>query len=148
MVEVVNSVSVIQSSAAKPGNTSKGAVASPSSAPVAAESSAQATPQAFVNSTIRVDNLQNVVILEYRSAQTGEVLTQYPSQSQIETFKEAERLAAQAAQNHTAPPPDTAPPPAAPQQVTVAATDNSSGADAPAPAPESGDAVAATSVIA
>ena len=42
----------------------------------------------FVSSSIRVDNLQNVAILEYRS-ETGEVVQQYPAQSQIDAFKRA-----------------------------------------------------------
>ena len=45
----------------------------------------------FVSSSIRVDNLQNVAILEYRS-ETGEVVQQYPTQSQIDAFKRAAAL--------------------------------------------------------
>ncbi len=46
-------------------------------------------PANFVSSRIRVDNLQNVAILEYRSSRTGEVVRQYPTQSQIQAFKRA-----------------------------------------------------------
>jgi hypothetical protein len=48
----------------------------------------------FVSSNIRMDNLQNVAILEYRSSKTGEVIQQYPNQAHIQAFKQAEKLAA------------------------------------------------------
>lgn len=47
--------------------------------------------QGFVTSYIRVDNQQNVAILEYRS-ENGEVKEQYPSKKGIEAFRQAERL--------------------------------------------------------
>ncbi len=40
----------------------------------------------YVTSRIRIDNLQDVAILEYRS-ETGEVKDQFPTQKQIEAFK-------------------------------------------------------------
>lgn len=53
---------------------------------------AQTAPdQGFVSSSIRVDNLQNVAILEYRS-EKGEIIQQYPTQSQIDAFKRAASL--------------------------------------------------------
>jgi hypothetical protein len=45
----------------------------------------------IVTSRIRVDNLQNVAILEYISSQ-GQVVQQYPSPAQIRAFKRAEQL--------------------------------------------------------
>lgn len=45
-----------------------------------------------VSSHIRVDNIQNVTILEYVSSKTGEVVQQYPTQAQINAFKRAESL--------------------------------------------------------
>ena len=48
----------------------------------------------YTSSSIRVDNLQDVAILEYRS-ETGEVKEQYPTQKQIAAFKTAQRLEAQ-----------------------------------------------------
>lgn len=82
MVDVISAVSG-QSSTLRLGSQS--ANASPPSEP-AARASAE-----LVSSHIRVDNLQNVAILEYRSSQTGEVVRQYPSQSQIDAFRRAER---------------------------------------------------------
>jgi hypothetical protein len=45
----------------------------------------------FAMSRIRVDNLQNIAILEVISEE-GDVIRQYPSESQIKAFKRAERL--------------------------------------------------------
>ena len=56
--------------------------------PAPAESVQKRSGGGFVSSSIRVDNLQNVAILEYRS-ETGEVVQQYPAQSQIDAFKRA-----------------------------------------------------------
>ncbi|MCK4945835.1 MAG: hypothetical protein KAS59_06190 [Alphaproteobacteria bacterium] len=56
------------------------------------ENSLQIADIDFVISSIRVDNLQNVAILEYRSGKTGEVMQQFPTQVQIEAFKRAEQL--------------------------------------------------------
>lgn len=46
----------------------------------------------YVTSRIRVDSLQNVAILEYRSFDTGEILRQYPTEGQIQAFKRAQAL--------------------------------------------------------
>ena len=56
------------------------------------ENSFQSPDVDFVISSIRVDNLQNVAILEYRSGKTGEVMQQFPTQTQIEAFKRAEQI--------------------------------------------------------
>lgn len=61
------------------------------SSPPPAEVVSRSSDQDFVSSYIRVDNLQNVAILEYRS-ETGEVKEQYPNPKQIEAFRQAERL--------------------------------------------------------
>lgn len=45
----------------------------------------------FATSRIRVDNLQNIAILEVIS-EDGDVIRQYPSESQIKAFKRAESL--------------------------------------------------------
>jgi hypothetical protein len=45
---------------------------------------------------IRVDNLQNAVLIEERSSKTGEVLWQFPTEAQIEAFHQAARLETQA----------------------------------------------------
>jgi len=89
MVDVISAVSG-QSSTLRLG--SQGAATSPPSEP-ATQASAE-----LVSSHIRVDNLQNVAILEYRSSRTGEVVRQYPTQSQIDAFRRAER-------SNTGPPP-------------------------------------------
>ena len=44
----------------------------------------------FVSSSVRMDNLQNAAILEYRSSKTGEIIRQYPTQAQIQAFKRAQ----------------------------------------------------------
>ena len=59
-----------------------------------AESAQTAPGQGFVSSSIRIDNLQNVAILEYRS-EKGEIIQQYPTQSQIDAFKRAADLQSQ-----------------------------------------------------
>ena len=46
---------------------------------------------AFINSRVRVDNLLNVAILEYRNS-GGEVIRQYPSKSQLRGYERAAQL--------------------------------------------------------
>lgn len=58
----------------------------------AAPPSQIAAPSNFVSSRVRVDNLQNVAILEYRSSE-GDVVRQYPTEAQIQAFKRAEHIA-------------------------------------------------------
>lgn len=131
MVDAVNIVSV-------QNNTSRLSSQRPSvfvpvtlSAPVQLE---------FTTSHIRVDNLQNVAILEYLSS-NGEVVRQYPSQAQISAFKRAEQLQTvpqsspdtdSAPQIATAEPPADAPapPPAAPSAPSPSV---SGGTASPAP---------------
>ena len=60
----------------------------------AAPASQIAAPSNFVSSRVRVDNLQNVAILEYRSSE-GDVVRQYPTEAQIQAFKRAEHIAQQ-----------------------------------------------------
>lgn len=48
----------------------------------------------FVTSRIRVDNLLNVAILEYRSSDTGEVIRQYPTDPQMRAIQRAAQLEA------------------------------------------------------
>lgn len=82
---MVDAVNMLTQQGASPRVSSPGASRS---APVEA---AVNTKQGFVSSAIRMDNLQNVAILEYRS-DNGEVVAQYPTQAQIDSFKSAERL--------------------------------------------------------
>lgn len=98
MVEVVGSVTPTQSTTLKQSAQSASVSATVQSAPAPA-----AQEQAFVSSSIRVDNLQNVAILEYRSSETGEVVQQYPNQSQIDAFKRAEHLSEKSKQAAAAP---------------------------------------------
>lgn len=44
----------------------------------------------FVSSRIRVDNLLDLAILEFRSGDTGDVIRQYPTESQIRAFQRAD----------------------------------------------------------
>lgn len=123
---MVDSINIISSQ----GNTSRHAPqALAASAPVAAETPVQ---REFITSHIRVDNLQNVAILEYLSSATGEVVRQYPSQSQISAFKRAEQLQTESRhvpstplpQATTAPTITVAAPPPAPDAAPVASGNN------------------------
>jgi hypothetical protein len=58
----------------------------------AAPAAAVANPSNFISSRVRVDNLVNVAILEYRNSD-GAVVRQYPTPAQIQAFKRAEHLA-------------------------------------------------------
>lgn len=71
---------------------------SPQSDNAASSSEQIAAPSNFVSSRVRVDNLQNVAILEYRSSE-GDVVRQYPTEAQIQAFKRAERIAAHREEN-------------------------------------------------
>jgi len=83
--------------------------------------------QSFVSSSIRVDNLQNVAILEYRS-EAGEVVQQYPTQSQIEAFKNAARL--QTEHEGSQQPVEVKAPPSREAAHTPVASDKNSGGSA------------------
>lgn len=84
MVEAVGTVSM-QVAAAK--TTAR----SSASATVTSSGASSSSGDTFVSSAIRVDNLQNVAILEYRSSD-GEVVQQYPTQTQIDAFTRARAL--------------------------------------------------------
>lgn len=62
--------------------------AQPVSAP---EVSGRVRNESFISSRIRVDNLLDLAILEYRS-QEGEVIRQFPTQGQIQAFQRAAEL--------------------------------------------------------
>lgn len=49
----------------------------------------------MVTPRIRVDNEVDLAILEYRSNKTGEVKRQFPSEAEVEAFKNAERISKQ-----------------------------------------------------
>lgn len=51
----------------------------------------------FVSSRIRVDNLLDIAILEYRDGGSGEVIRQYPSEFQIRGYQRAQELQAEKA---------------------------------------------------
>lgn len=55
-------------------------------------SSSTASRNAFLVSRIRMDNLQNVAIIEVRTRDTGEVVNQYPTEDQIRAIKRAAEL--------------------------------------------------------
>lgn len=132
MEQMVDTVKTVTLQASPPKVNVREKVPASSVAPVAAASD----DAGFVSSSIRVDNLQNVAILEYRSAE-GEVLQQYPSQQQIEAFQRAralERRVAEAAEATPAP---------AQQETTIVAADSAPVAEA---APAAAD-TSTTSVI-
>ena len=92
------------------------------------------TPQAisapeFATSRIRVDNLQNIAILEVISEE-GDVIRQYPSESQIKAFKRAESLIP--ASDNTAPE-TTADTAKRANGFSVSSPDETGAAPAPAP---------------
>lgn len=86
MVDAVSTLSV-QSYSARSFSPSVSAYAAAAIAP-----SVNDTGE-YLASRIRVDNLQNRAILEYRSTKTGEVVQQYPTEYQIRAFQQAERAA-------------------------------------------------------
>ncbi len=55
-------------------------------------SSSLGSRNAFLVSRIRMDNLQNVAIIEVRARDTGEVVNQYPTEEQIRAIKRAAEL--------------------------------------------------------
>lgn len=57
----------------------------------APEVSGSVRNESFISSRIRVDNLLDLAILEYRS-QEGEVIRQFPTQGQIQAFQRAAEL--------------------------------------------------------
>lgn len=97
---------------------SQASVTSPvtrSEAVVASSESAQQKAGNFVTSSIRIDNLQNFAVLEYRN-QAGKVVEQYPTQTQIDAFKSAQRLLEKRPEG-VAPEPQTAAAPKARKDV-------------------------------
>lgn len=131
MVDAVNSLP-LQSTAPR---------SQPPAAPVTSSSeSVQSSSPEFVSSNIRVDNLQNVAILEYRSSKTGEIVRQYPTQQQISAFKRAQHASVEA-------PKPEAHAPAAPEHTAQAAP--APAPSTPAPAAEStGGDTGTTSILA
>ena len=119
-------------------------VASFAAAPVAAEASSKVY---FNSSRIRMDNLLDLAIIEVRASETGDVVRQYPTESQIRAFQRASELDTRQAdashaqaqqeallqQAETAVPVSTAPAPSTPTP-----------APAPAPAPQVSTAPAPT----
>ncbi len=128
MVDAVSIVSV-QGTALRLGSQGGSASAAP---PVPAAP----VEEGFISSHIRIDNLQNVAILEYVSSKTGEVVRQYPSQAQINAFKRAQSLQAEAPEARAIE--SGSPPPAAPRHTTESAPQS----QAPAPAPHQAQAAA------
>lgn len=90
MLDAVNNLT-LQSSTASSGTRGVAAVAAPEAD--------QRKAGNFVTSSIRVDNLQNFAILEYRN-QSGQVVKQYPTQAQIDAFKNAQRLLEKRIESH------------------------------------------------
>jgi hypothetical protein len=88
----------------------------------------------FVASRIRVDNLQNVAILEYRSGRTGEVVRQYPTQVQIQAFHQAEHIRETVRQQHAALAPATTTPSEGSDSLHIAASSASVPVSTPASA--------------
>ncbi len=69
-----------------------------------ARSSASSTPRVqaselFVSSRIRVDNELDMAIIEIRSQETGDIIRQYPTESQIRAFVRASEIQARDAES-------------------------------------------------
>ena len=47
---------------------------------------------------MRVDNILNLAIIEYRSSETGDVINQYPTEAQIQAFSRAAETEVEAPQ--------------------------------------------------
>lgn len=75
-------------------SVSQGAVAASYAAAPAVESSSRY----YISSRIRVDNLLDLAILEFRASETGDVVRQYPTESQIRAFQRASELDARRAE--------------------------------------------------
>lgn len=107
----------------------------------------------FISSRIRVDTELDKAILEFRSSETGDVIRQYPTESQIRAFqrasqiaaeKEAVALSSQGAQVEQQPSlADTH----QPAPVAAAASVETGGAVAPTSPSSAGEATAAQSVL-
>lgn len=143
---MVDAVSTLISQSAAPRSQPQN-----TAAPVSAEPVQSASPD-LVISNIRVDNLQNVAILEYRSAKTGDVLRQYPTQGQINAFKRAEQLQTEADQEGHHGVSSVSQPPqqqgGETQSVKAAPAPSAAPvAEAAAPAPSSGSAESTQSVV-
>lgn len=86
--EMIGSVATSHSSAIAPR------VPSPVMSAVASAPQASSMGQSVVSSRIRVDTLLDLAILEFRSASTGEVVRQYPTEPQIRAIQRAAQLEA------------------------------------------------------
>lgn len=86
MIEAV-STSPVQSGSLRP--SSQNGALSP-----AVEAAVQADAF-FISSRIRVDTELDKAILEFRSSETGDVIRQYPTESQIRAFQRASQIAAE-----------------------------------------------------
>lgn len=85
---MIGSVATSHSSAIAPR------VPSPVMSAVASAPQASSMGQSVVSSRIRVDTLLDLAILEFRSASTGEVVRQYPTEPQIRAIQRAAQLEA------------------------------------------------------
>jgi len=94
---------------------------------------------------VRMDNHLDMAILEQRSAETGEVVRQYPSEAQIRAFQRAAELEARSQKEIQ----QSAPAPV--REVQAPVVESAPSAPAPAPAREapapSADAAASQSII-
>jgi hypothetical protein len=103
MIDTVGTLSVTSSSARQ----APVAVVAAAAASAAASAASGGDSGGASYAMIRVDNLQNAVILEYRSSRTGEVVWQYPTESQIQAFHRAARTLSHA--HESQPQPQTSP---------------------------------------
>ncbi len=83
MVDAINTLSATQTQSRN----------EPVTEPVSRIEIEPALPQnSFTTSSIRVDNLLDLAILEFRASDTGDILRQYPTEQQLQSFQRAAQL--------------------------------------------------------
>lgn len=128
MIDAVSNVSV------NVGAAQKSASRTAAPAVMTKEATPAPQPPSVGSFHIRMDNQLDMAIIEYRAADTGDVVRQYPTEAQIQAFSRAAETETLVAQEQPSEPETAVSVPDVPAQGT-----------APAQAGEGGDPVVATS---
>lgn len=86
---MINTISTVSAGGPAARATAQAAASYVPTAPVA-----NSYNDFFISSRIRMDNQLDMAILEFRSSETGDVVRQYPTESQIRAFQRAAELEA------------------------------------------------------
>lgn len=86
---MINTISTVSAGGPAARATAQAAASYVPTAPVA-----DSNNDFFISSRIRMDNQLDMAILEFRSSDTGDVVRQYPTESQIRAFQRAAELEA------------------------------------------------------